>query len=73
MCSNLTSDTFSVVIAGAKSPVMPTFTMMPKRPLLMKEEPCLAFCLMQKAAFYMYTDSVKCSVQDRYSVIAQIS
>lgn len=46
MCSNLISDTFSV-IAGAK---LPLFTMMPNRPSLIKEERCLAFSLVWEAA-----------------------
>lgn len=47
MCSNLISDTFSLIIAGAK---LPLFTMMPKRPSLIKEERFLAFCLVWEVA-----------------------
>lgn len=50
MYSNLISDTFSVVIAGAKLLV---FTRVPKRPSLIKEEPYLAFCLVQEEACCM--------------------
>lgn len=45
-CSNLISDTFSIVIAGAK---LLMFTMMTKMPLLMKKA-WLAFCLVQQEA-----------------------